>query len=83
MAEKFSSGGGREKRSLAERGSRFGRDFNIVVGSVALAGAFIAPPALAAGLTVYAGFNYLQAGGFEAVRRFVKKRDQKAKKPAR
>lgn len=85
MAEKLKSGKTgkgekRETRGLFERGSRFGRDFNLVVGSVALVGAFIAPPVVAAGLTIYAGINYAQAGGFEVARRFAKNREKKKKK---
>lgn len=76
MSEKLKKAG-KEKKGLFERGSRFGRDFNLVVGSVALAGAFIAPPVVAAGLTVYAGINYVQAGGFEVARRFSKNREKK------
>lgn len=65
------------KKGWFEKGAKFGRDFNLVVGSVALAGAFIAPPVLAVGLGVYAGVNYAQAGGFEAARRFSRNRDKK------
>jgi hypothetical protein len=57
-----------------EKGSRWYRNFNIAVGSVALVGAgAIAAPA-AAGLTAYAGFNFVQAGFGEAGRRWAKKR---------
>ena len=78
MAEKLKAGNGgkKEKKKLVERGARFGRDFNLVVGSVALAGAFIMPPVIAAGLTIYAGINFAQAGGFEVARRFVKNREK-------
>lgn len=65
-----------EKRGLLERGARFGRDFNIFVGSVALAGALVVPPA-AVPLAAYAGLNYAQAGGFEIMRRLGKKRQKK------
>ncbi len=76
MAEK-SKPSKSEKKTLFERGARFGRDFNLVVGSVALAGAFIAPPLAAVPLTAYAGLNYVQAGGFEVARRFAKNREKK------
>jgi hypothetical protein len=66
-----------KEKSLVERGSRFGRNFNIAVGSIALAGALIAPPVAAAGLTAYAGLNFIQAGGFEAARRIAKNRQKK------
>lgn len=75
MAEK-SGKSKSEKKTLFERGARFGRDFNLVVGSVALAGAYIVPPAAVA-LTAYAGLNYIQAGGFEVARRFAKNREKK------
>jgi len=78
MAEKSKQGKGEKKKPL-EAISRFGRDFNIVVGSVALVGAFIAPPVAAAGLTAYAGLNYVQAGGFEVARRFAKNRNKNRK----
>lgn len=68
------------RRGWFESGSRFGRDFNIFVGTVALAGTFIAPPAAAAALGIYAGINYAQAGGFEVARRYAKKREQKITK---
>lgn len=61
-----------------EKGARWYRNFNAFVGGVALAGAAIAPP-LAVPLTAYAGFNFLQAGGAEALRRHAKKRRKKGK----
>ena len=70
MAEKQKN---RSKESTAERGARFFRNFNIFVGGAALAGAAILPP-VAAPLSAYAGFNFLQAGGSEAVLRYAKKR---------
>lgn len=77
MAENLKGGKGSEKKGLFERGSKFGRDFNIAVGGIALVGAAIAPPVLAAGLGIYAGINFLQAGGFEAARRYGKKKSKK------
>ena len=78
MGENLRTGKIDKRRGLFERGSKFGRDFNLVVGSVALAGALIVPPIAAVPLTIYAGINYAQAGGFEVARRFAK--NQKKKK---
>lgn len=79
MAEKLKGGNkGPEKKGLFERGSKFGRDFNIAVGGIALVGAAIAPPILAAGLGIYAGINFLQAGAFEVARRYGKKKSKKS-----
>lgn len=65
----------RSNENVAERGSRFFRNLNLFVGGVALGGAaaIVAPP-LAAPLAAYGGFNVLQAGGFEAARRYSKKK---------
>lgn len=68
--EKRQSGG---KESTGEKLSRWGRNFNAFVGAVALAGSFVAPPVVAAGLGIYAGLNFAQAGGFEALRRRLSK----------
>lgn len=70
MAEKFK----KSNESGAEKGSRFFRNIN-AIGAVALGGAaIIAPPAAAGILGGLAGFNALQAGGFEALRRHAKKK---------
>lgn len=72
MGEKVeSSKYGRE--NAAERGTRFFRNIN-AVGAVALGGAAILVPPLAAPLSVWAGINAVQAGGFEAARRYSKKK---------
>lgn len=63
-----------ESKGLLERGSRFGRDFNIAVGGIALIGSAIAPPVLAVGLGIYAGVNFAQAGAFEVARRYADKK---------
>ena len=68
---------GPEKKGRFERGTRFCRDFNIAVGGVALIGAVIAPPVLAAGLGIYAGVNFAQAGAFEVARRYANKKSKK------
>lgn len=70
---------GKEKKKTSERLMRFGRDFNVVVGGIALAGAAIAPPAAAVALGGYAGLQFVQAAGFEAGRRHIKKRANKNK----
>jgi hypothetical protein len=59
--------------STGERLSRFGRNFNIVVGAVALAGAAIVPGPNVL-ISGYAYFNFMQAGGFELLRQHVKKK---------
>lgn len=64
----------KKRETKTERGARFYRNFNMFVGGVALGGAAIAAPVLAAPLGVYAGLNFLQAGGSEVVRRYAKKR---------
>lgn len=69
-----------ETKKLLERGSRFGRDFNLAVGGIALVGAVVAPPLVAVGLGVYAGINFAQAGVFEATRRYSKNKNQKKSK---
>lgn len=63
----------------AEKASRFFRDINII-GAVALAGAaVILPPLAATAAGVWAGVNAAQAGGFEVARRhFAKKRKTKS-----
>lgn len=72
MAEKLSNE--RMSESHTERLARFGRNINIV-GAIALGGAAIlAPPVAAGALGAWAGLNALQAGGFEAGRRWAKKR---------
>ncbi|HEX5456605.1 MAG TPA: hypothetical protein VFW77_04570 [Candidatus Saccharimonadales bacterium] len=70
----------KNSEGVAERGSRFFRNLN-VVGAVALLGVGIAVPAGAAALNTLAALNAAQAGGFEAARRhFKKKRLKKPKK---
>lgn len=71
MSEKETKG--KNKESSAERGSRVFRNIN-AVGAVALGGAAIVAPPLAAPLWALAGLNAVQAGGFEAARRIAKKR---------
>ncbi len=66
-----------EKKKTSERLMKFGRDFNLVVGGVALLGSAIAPPVASLALGGYAGFQFVQAVGFEAGRRHVKKRNNK------
>lgn len=69
--------GGSESESRTERLARFGRNINIL-GALALGGAAILAPPLAAGaLGAWAGLNAVQAGGFEAGRRWAKKRRTK------
>lgn len=72
MSEKF-----RSSEGTAEKGSRYLRNFNAAVGAVALAGAAVVAPPAAVALGAYAGFNFLQAGGFEAGRRWTKKKRRK------
>lgn len=64
-----------------EKGSRWYRNFNAAVGGVALVGAgIVSSPAVAAGLTGYAAFNFVQAGIGEAGRRYAKKSREKKNK---
>lgn len=65
--------GEKANETVAERGSRFFRNINIV-GAVALVGVGIVVPAGAAVLDGWAALNALQAGGFEAARRHFKKK---------
>ena len=69
---------GKVKEGKAERGLRFLRDVN-VIGALALAGAAVLLPPVAAGAAgVWAGVNAAQAGGYEVARRhFAKKRKKK------
>lgn len=85
MAEKLNNPGKAkgEKKKTSEKLMRIGRDFNIVVGSVALIGAAIAPPVAAAGLVAYAGWNYAQSGGFEVARRYVANKEKKMKQDSK
>lgn len=63
-----------------ERLSRFGRNFNIAVGALALVGSALVPP-LAVPLEAYAALNGAQAAGFEAARRhYAKKRTKNKQK---
>ncbi|HJQ08876.1 MAG TPA: hypothetical protein VJ836_05350 [Candidatus Saccharimonadales bacterium] len=66
------------KEGAAEKTSRFFRNIN-VLGAVAAAGAAVVlPAAVAPALSVWAGVNAVQAGGFELGRRhFAKKRGRK------
>lgn len=68
------------KTSLAERGSRFLRNINIL-GAVALTGAAVVLPQFGAALMSLAGLNVLQAGFFEATRRWAEKGDRPKLKP--
>lgn len=63
------------RESVGERLSRFGRNFNMAVGGIALAGAAIipGPNVLIAG---YGYFNLAQAGGFELLRKHAKKKNK-------
>lgn len=58
----------KQHEGAIEKGSRWGRNVNLAVGGVALAGALIAPPAAALALGTYAGINFAQAGAFEWAR---------------
>jgi len=71
MNEKIPKNAGGE--GGAERTTRFFRNIN-AVGAVALGGAAVMAPPLAAPLGALAGLNAAQAGGFEAARRYAKKR---------
>ncbi len=76
-SEKTGSSKGGRGEGTGERAARILRNIN-VVGAVALAGAAVfAPPLAAAGLNTWAGINAVQAGGFEAARRWAKKRRAK------
>lgn len=68
------------KENAAERGSRFFRNLNVFVGGVALGGAAVVAPPLAAPLAAYGGLNLAQGGGFEAARRYSKKKRLKKEK---
>jgi len=68
------------KETLSEKGPRLYRNVNIAVGSLALAGALITPPLIAAGLGVYAAFNFAQAAAGEGVLRYVRGRKKKKAK---
>ncbi|PID31846.1 hypothetical protein CR970_03710 [Candidatus Saccharibacteria bacterium] len=71
MAERS---GERLPEGRTERLARFGRNIN-VLGAVALGGAaLMAPVGGGAVLGALAGINAVQAGGFEAARRYAKKR---------
>ncbi len=65
---------------LLEKGPRIYRNFNLVVGSVALAGALITPPVVAVALGAYAGLNFIQAGAGEGLRRLAKNRSKRKSK---
>jgi hypothetical protein len=69
------SGESKPSEGMAEKTSRFFRNINIV-GAVALAGAAVVlPPVAATAAGVWAGVNAAQAAGFEAARRhFAKKK---------
>lgn len=70
-------GESQSKEGVPEKTSRFFRNINIV-GAVALAGAAVVlPPVAATAAGVWAGVNAAQAGGFEVARRhFAKKRNK-------
>jgi hypothetical protein len=66
-----------EKEGSAERAARIFRNLN-AIGALALGGAAIlAPPVAAGALGVWAGVNAVQAGGFEAARRWAKNKRHK------
>jgi hypothetical protein len=72
--------GSRGREGAAEKASRFFRNIN-AIGAVALVGAaVVAPPVAATALTVWAGINAAQAGGFEVARRWSKKRRERKRK---
>lgn len=63
------------KQGILEKGLRWDRNFNIAVGGVALAGAYLASsPAVAGVLKVVGAFNFLQAGASELGRRHFRKK---------
>jgi hypothetical protein len=68
------------KGSLAERGSRFLRNINIL-GAVALTGAAVILPQYGAVLISLAALDVAQAGFFEFTRRWSEKRGQSKLKP--
>lgn len=69
------------KESGLEKGSRWYRNFNAAVGSVALIGAgIVASPAASGALAAYAGFNFAQAGLGEVGRRWARSKDRKKHK---
>lgn len=62
--------GTESKQGILEKGLRWDRNFNILVGGAALAGAtLVSSPAIAGVLTAYGAFNFLQAGAGELGRR--------------
>jgi len=61
------------KPSTAERVWRFGRDIN-ALGALAIAGVAAAIPGPNVVLASWAGFNAVQAGGFELLRRHAQNR---------
>jgi hypothetical protein len=78
---KEKTGWEKRREGSFERGSRWYRNFNAVVGGVALLGAgVVGSPAAAGALTAYAGFNFVQAGLGEAGRRYGKKKRIKKEK---
>jgi hypothetical protein len=62
-----------EKEGAAERTARIFRNLN-AVGALALGGAAVLMPPLAAPLGVLAAIDVAQAGGFEVARRWAKKK---------
>ncbi|CAN5638170.1 hypothetical protein BH23PAT1_BH23PAT1_0400 [soil metagenome] len=67
------------KEGRWERLHRFGRNWN-ALGAVALGGLAVVVPVGGAVLGTLAGINAVQAGGFEAARRHVKKKRLKKSK---
>jgi hypothetical protein len=63
----------REREGSPERVSRFFRNIN-ALGAVALGGLAVLAPGPSPILAGWAGINAVQAGGFEAARRYAKKR---------
>lgn len=76
MAEKISFN---NKEDVLEKGSRWYRNFNAVVGAAALAGSVVVTPAVAVGLQAYGWFNMAQAGLGEIGRRYARNRRLKKK----
>lgn len=68
------------KTSLAERGSRFLRNINIL-GAVALTGAAVLLPAYSTVLLTLAAIDVAQAGFFEGMRRWSERHGQGKLKP--
>ena len=62
-----------KQNSASERLLRFGRNINIV-GALAIGGAALIIPGPNVLLSTWAGMNALQAGGFELLRSWSKKR---------